>query len=124
MKNSVRVIFLPRANRQYQEGKPDELNRLTNRQVLQEIGEYIAAHEAAGVRFDTEAQEIVYCGGITMILRKEKDVWLIVEVVTAKSAVSYAPVYVWKQIRRGVLAVMARVFAHWRRVPIGSPAMA
>lgn len=85
--------------------------------VLQnELAQYLAAHEAAGVQLDTECQEVRYDDGVYLLLRKSHGVWYITEVFAAAEAVGYQPVYFWQQIKRGVSYIMARVLIGWQRL--------
>ena len=43
------------------------------------MAEYIAAHEVAGVKLDTECQELRYDDGIVLLLKKVQGTWLITE---------------------------------------------
>ena len=65
------------------------------------MAEYIAAHEAAGVKLDTECQELRYDGGIHLLLRRVQGTWLITDVFSTEEAVAFAPVYFWKRIAEG-----------------------
>ena len=38
--------------------------------LKRDVAEYIAAHEAAGVKLDTECQELRYDGGVHLLLKK------------------------------------------------------
>ena len=48
--------------------------------LKRDVAEYIAAHEAAGVKLDTGCQELRYDGGVHLLLRKVQGTWLITDV--------------------------------------------
>ena len=79
-----------------------------------ELGLYLAAHEAAGVELDEGCQEVRYEDGVYLLLKKMQGVWFITDVFAAEEAVTYEPVFFWKQIRRGVNLILAHVLTGWR----------
>lgn len=80
-----------------------------------ELSLYIVAHEAKGIHFDSECQEIAYESGITLILRKEQGAWLITDVITSDE-VAYEPVFFWTQLKRGCDIILAKMLVAWRKV--------
>lgn len=49
-----------------------------------ELAAYLAEHEAAGVKLDTECQEVRYVDGVYLLLRKSQGVWYITDVFAAE----------------------------------------
>ena len=84
--------------------------------IKADLAFYIVAHEETGVFMDTECQEICYQPGLYLIIRKEHGIWYITDVLTTDDEAGFAPVYIWKRIRRGFRAVTARVLICWRRI--------
>ena len=82
--------------------------------LKRDVAEYIAAHEAAGVKLDTECQELRYDGGVHLLLRKVQGTWLITDVFCTEEAVAFAPVYFWKRIRRGCSDTLTKLLIGWR----------
>ena len=81
-----------------------------------ELTAYLAEHEAAGVKLDTECQEVRYVDGVYLLLRKSQGVWYITDVFTAEEAVGYEPVYFWQRIKRGASYILARLLIGWRQL--------
>lgn len=96
------------------------LNRTLGRRYIRafilkrDVAEYIAAHEAAGVKLDTECQELRYDGGVHLLLKKVQGTWLITDVFCTEEAVAFAPVYFWTKIRRGCSLLLVRLLISWR----------
>ena len=82
--------------------------------IKRDVAEYIAAHEAAGVKLDTECQELRYDGGVHLLLRKVQGTWLITDVFCTEETVAIAPVYFWTRIRRGCSDTLAKLLIGWR----------
>ena len=82
--------------------------------LKRDVAEYIAAHEAAGVKLDTECQELRYDGGVHLLLRKVQGTWLITDVFCTEETVAFAPVYFWTRIRRGCSDTLAKLLIGWR----------
>lgn len=82
--------------------------------LRRDVAEYIAAHEAAGVKLDTECQELRYDGGVHLLLKKVQGTWLITDVFCTEEAVAFAPVYFWTKIRRGCSLLLVRLLIGWR----------
>ena len=82
--------------------------------LKRDVAEYIAAHEAAGVKLDTECQELRYDGGVHLLLRKVQGTWLITDVFCTEEAVAFVPVYFWTRVRRGCNLLLARLITGWR----------
>ena len=96
------------------------LNRSLGRRYIRafilrrDVAEYIAAHEAAGVKLDTECQELRYDGGVHLLLKKVQGTWLITDVFCTEEAVAFAPVYFWTKVRRGCSLLLVRLLIGWR----------
>ena len=85
--------------------------------VLQyELATYLAEHEAAGVKLDTECQEVRYIDGVYLLLRKSQGVWYITDVFTAEEAVNYEPMYFWQRFKRGTSYLLVRLLIGWRQL--------
>ena len=76
--------------------------------IKRDVAEYIAAHEAAGVKLDTACHELRYDGGIYVLLKKVQGEWLIAGVFCMGETVSFAPVYSWTKVKRGCSEVITR----------------
>ena len=113
--NFVSIDFAKRGWRQFA-----RLNRSLGKRYIRafilkrDLAEYIAAHEAAGVKLDTECQELRYDNDICLLLRKEQGQWLITDIFRTQEAAAFAPVYFWTRVRRGCDLLLARVFIGWR----------
>ena len=81
-----------------------------------ELAAYLAAHEAAGVELDEGCQEVCYEDGVYLLLRKMQGVWYITDVFAAEEAVTYEPVFFWKQIKHGVNLILAHILSGWRQL--------
>ena len=81
-----------------------------------ELAAYLSEHEAAGVKLDTECQEVRYVDGVYLLLRKSQGIWYITDVFTAEEAVGYEPVYFWQRIKRGASYILARLLIGWRQL--------
>lgn len=81
-----------------------------------ELAAYLAEHEAAGVKLDTECQEVRYDDGVYLLLRKSQGVWYITDVFAAEEAAGYEPVYFWQRIKRGASYILARLLIGWRQL--------
>lgn len=75
--------------------------------LKRELKQYIAAHEAAGVRLDTQCQEVCYDGGVYLLLRRTQGTWYITDVVLTDSEAGFVPA--WERIRRGASGALRRV---------------
>ena len=75
--------------------------------LKRELQQYIAAHEAAGVRLDTQCQEVCYDGGVYLLLRRTQVTWYITDVVLTDSEAGFVPA--WERIRRGASGALRRV---------------
>lgn len=81
-----------------------------------ELAAYLAEHEAAGVKLDSECQEVRYVDGVYLLLRKSQGVWYITDVFTAEETVGYEPIYFWQRIKRGASYILARLLIGWRQL--------
>lgn len=81
-----------------------------------ELAEYIAAHEASGIRFDTEGEDIRYDHGVHLIIRKMQGVWHIVDVYLTETPAAYEPVFFWQRVKRGIDYVLAKFVIGWRAI--------
>ena len=86
--------------------------------LKRDVAEYIAAHEAAGVKLDTACHELRYDGGIYVLLKKVQGEWLIAGVFCMGETVSFAPVYSWTKVKRGCSEVITRRLIGWRSLTI------
>ena len=84
--------------------------------LKREVAEYIAAHEAASIKLDTECQELRYDGGVHLLLRKVQGTWLITDVFCTEEAAVFAPVCFWTRVRRGCNLLLVRMITGWRRL--------
>ena len=84
--------------------------------LKRELAEYIAAHEAAGVRLDAEGQELRYDGEVALLLKKVHGTWYITDVIRTEETAAYEPVYFWTRVKRGCNEVLARMLAGWRNL--------
>ena len=81
-----------------------------------ELAAYLAEHEAAGVKLDTECQEVRYVDGVYLLLRKSQGSWYITDVFTAEEAVGDEPIYFWQRIKRGASYILARLLIGGRQL--------
>ena len=81
-----------------------------------ELAAYLAEHEAAGVKLDTECQEVRYADGVYLLLRKSQGIWYITDVFTAEEAVGYEPLYFWQRVKLGASYILARLLIGWRQL--------
>lgn len=116
MKNNVRVQFTARAERRFAQKKPRDMWLVSGDGVCREIGDYIASHEAVGICFDSEYQEIIYDERMVFMLRKENGCWMIVDVIVRSPIREFLPVFVWKRLKRGAAEIVAKFIARWRVV--------
>ena len=79
-----------------------------------ELGLYLAAHEAAGMKLDEGCQEVRYEDGVYLLLKKMQGVWYITDVFVAEEAVAYEPMFFWRQIKCGASFILAHVLTGWR----------
>ena len=84
--------------------------------LKRELAEYIAAHEAAGVKLDTQCQAVRYDGGVHLLLKKVQGTWLITGIFLAEEAAAFAPVYFWTEVKRGCNLLLVRLLTGWRRL--------
>lgn len=144
MKNIRNVFFMPRVKRQFEKAKaahPELGNHIND--LRNEIGYYLAAHKAAGIRFDSRHLEIIYSDGVTVVLRQgtvpksailppcpgpqagmenpmdfppPAGIWIITRIVLTLPVKEYWPVFGFKRVREGAREAVRRVFSHWRCV--------
>ncbi len=79
-----------------------------------ELAAYIAAHEAQGVFFDTEGEEIRYDGGVYVVIRKMQGVWYVIDAYMTETPAEFEPIYFWQRIQRGINYVLAKLVIGWR----------
>lgn len=114
MKSICNVFYLYRVRRQFERAKADHpelgfhINELRN-----EIGYYLAAHKAAGIRFDGKHLEIIYSDGVTVVLRQTLGIWIITRLVLTLPVWEYRPVFGFKSVKEGAIEVVRRVFRYW-----------
>lgn len=123
MKNNARVQFTARAERRFTQKKTRDMWLITGNDVCREISEYIASHEAVGIRFDSEYQEIIYDERIVFMLRKENGIWQIVDVLVRTPVREFLPVFIWKRLKRGATEIIAKFLARWRTIRSEVPAL-
>lgn len=82
--------------------------------VCHEIMDYISAHEAAGIAFDNQCQEINYDVGLYFLLRKENCTWHITDTLFIRKAYTYRPIYNWTQFHHGSYSLLCRRIIGWR----------
>ena len=82
--------------------------------LKRDVAEYIAAHEAASIKLDTECQELRYDGGVHLLLRKVQGTWLITDMFCTEEAAVFAPVYFWTRVRWGCNLLLVRLITGWR----------
>ncbi len=75
---------------------------------------YLSAHEAAGIRMDTDCQEIRYDEGVYLLLRKMQGEWYITDVILSVAPDTFLPVYTVRNVLRGFMSVITYVFTGWR----------
>ena len=117
MKNIRNVYFMPQVKRQFEKAKaehPELGNHINN--LRDEIGYYLDAHKAAGIRFDSRHPEIIYSDGVTVVLRQTLGIWIITRIVLTLPVKEYRPVFVFKRVKEGAREVIRRVFRCWRCV--------
>ena len=117
MKNIRNVFFMPRVKRQFEKAKavhPELGNHIND--LRSEVGFYLAAHKAAGIRFDSRNLEIIYSEGVTVVLRQTLGIWIITRIVLTLPVKEYRPVFGFKRVREGAREAVRRVFMHWRLV--------
>lgn len=117
MKSIRNVFYLHRVKRQFECAKADhpELGNHIN-ELRSEIGYYLAAHKAAGIRFDGRHLEIIYSDGVTVVLRQTLGIWIITRLVLTQSVREYLPVFGFKRVKEGAIEVVRRVFRYWIRL--------
>ena len=122
MKNIRNVYFMPWVKRQFEKAKAEhpELGNHIN-DLRNEVGFYLAAHKAAGIRFDSRHPEIIYSDGVTVVLRQTLGIWIITRIVLTLPVKEYRPVFVFKRVKEGAREVIRRVFRYWRCV-LNAPA--
>lgn len=81
-----------------------------------ELADYIAAHEASGIRFDTEGEDIRYDGGVHVIVRKVQGVWQVVDVYMTEKPLAYKPIFFWNRIKQGINYILAKFVIGWRSI--------
>jgi len=116
MHNNIRVQFTGKAERRFVQKKPRDMWLVISDDICREIGEYIASHESAGIRFDSIYQEIIYDERMVFMLRKENGCWQIVDVIVRLPVSEFLPVFIWKKIRRGATEIVAKFIGRWRIV--------
>ncbi len=82
--------------------------------LLNELAAYIAAHEAQGVLFDTEGEELRYDGGVYVVIRKMQGVWYVIDAYMTETPAEFEPIYFWQRIQRGINYVLAKLLIGWR----------
>lgn len=82
--------------------------------LKRELKQYIAAHEAAGVRLDTQCQEVRYDSGIYLLLRRTQGTWYITDIVLTDAAAGFVPVFTWERVRRGASRILRHVLLGWQ----------
>ena len=117
MRNIRNVFFMPRVKRQFEKAKAahPELGKHIN-DLRDEVGYYLAAHKAAGIRFDSRHLEIIYSEGVTVVLRQTLGIWIITRIVLTLPVKEYQPVFGFKRVKEGAFVTVRRVFSHWRCV--------
>ena len=106
--HSVSIDFTKRGWRQFAAVNRRLAARYIRAFILKrELKQYIAAHEAAGVRLDTQCQEVCYDGGVYLLLRRTQGTWYITDVVLTDSEAGFVPA--WERIRRGASGALRRV---------------
>lgn len=78
-----------------------------------ELAAYIAAHEAQGIFFDTEGEELRYDDGVYVVIRKMQGVWYIIDAYMTETPAAFEPIYFWQRIRRGINYVLAKLVIGW-----------
>ena len=109
MKNIRNVFFMPRVKRQFEKAKaahPELGNHIND--LRGEIGYYLAAHKAAGIRFDSRHLEIIYSDGVTVVLRQTLGIWIITRIVLTLPVKEYRPVFGFKRVREGAREAVRR----------------
>ena len=117
MKNIRNVFFMPRVKRQFEKAKaihPELGNHIDD--LRGEIGYYLAAHKAAGIRFDSRHLEMIYSDGVIIVLRQTLGIWIITGIVLTLPVKEYKPVWDFKRVKEGALEVVRCVFRFWRCV--------
>lgn len=85
--------------------------------LRREVAEYIAAHEDSGVHLDTICQMLHYDDGVYLLMMKSQGTWYITDIWMEEETVAgYEPMYIWKQMKRGVSMLLARVLIGWQRL--------
>lgn len=106
--HSVSIDFTKRGWRQFAAVNRRLAARYIRAFILKrELQQYIAAHEAAGARLDTQCQEVCYDGGVYLLLRRTQGTWYITDVVLTDSEAGFVPA--WERIRRGASGALRRV---------------
>lgn len=114
---AVSIDFTKQGRRQFA-----KVNRSLGRRYIRafilkrDLAEYIAAHEAAGVKLDTQCQAVRYDGGVHLLLKKVQGTWLITGIFLAEEAAAFAPVYFWTKVKRGCNQLLVRLLTGWRRL--------
>lgn len=113
--NSVSIDFTKQGWQQFA-----RLNRMLGIRYIRafllkrELAEYIAAHEVAGVKLDTECQQVHYDGDVYLVLKKVQGTWLITDIFLTQETQDFAPVYFWTRVKCGCDLLLARVLIGWR----------
>ncbi len=82
--------------------------------VKNDLSAYLSAHEAAGITMDTECQEVRYDDGIYLLLHKSQGEWYITDVILSDAPDAFLPVYIVRNVLRGLFSVIELVFSGWR----------
>lgn len=115
MRNIRNVFFMPHVKRQFEKAKTahPELGEHIN-DLRGEVGYYLAAHKAAGIAFDSKFLEIIFCDGVTVVLRQTLGIWIITKIMLTKPVRKYQPVFDFKRVKVGAYEVVKRVLKRWR----------
>ena len=117
MRNIHNVYYLPWVKRKFAKAKaahPELGNHIDD--LRGEVGYYLAAHKAAGIRFDGKHLEIIYSDGVTVVLRQTLGIWIITRIVLTLPVREYQPVYLYKRIKEGGCEAVRKVLGRWRQL--------
>ena len=85
-----------------------------------EVACYIAAHEDAGVQFDTLCQEIRYDDGVYLLLKRVHGEWFITDVSIDGSGtdsheekLTFFPILIWQRVRNGLRTALTQTLCGW-----------
>lgn len=117
------VRFYPKKAHVFNKNKPDNLKDLDDQILIDELEHFIAAHEAAGIEFDSDGQELIYSEDLTVtIMRGIDGIWYIIDFIfewAYRKITGYKVVYTIKTFITKTAVKIQKLFAGF--TPIRKP---